>query len=55
MPHDGAMRNSVFFGDNLDVLRTEIADASVDLMCLDPPFHSPANYNVLFKLPDGRE
>ena len=49
------MRNSLFFGDNLEVLRTEIADASVDLMYPDPPFHSAANYNVLFKSPDGRE
>ena len=48
------MRNSLFFGDNLEVLRTEIADASVDLIYLDPPFNSAANYNVLFKSPDGR-
>jgi len=54
MPQDGAMRNSLFFGDNLEVLRTEIADASVDLIYLDPPFNSAANYAVLCKSSDGR-
>lgn len=37
--------NKLFYGDNLDVLRGE----SVDLIYLDPPFNSNANYNVLFK------
>ena len=51
----GAMAvNTLFFGDNLQVLREEIADASVDLIYLDPPFNSAANYNVLFRAPDGR-
>ena len=54
MPHDPAMKNTLFFGDNLAVLRNEIPDASVDLVYLDPPFNSAANYNVLFKSPDGR-
>jgi 16S rRNA G966 N2-methylase RsmD len=30
------------------VLRTHIADESVDLIYLDPPFNSNASYNVLF-------
>lgn len=33
-------RNQLFFGDNLRVLRESIADASVDLIYLDPPFNS---------------
>jgi len=32
--------NRLFFGDNLDVLRRHIPDASVDLVYLDPPFNS---------------
>lgn len=43
----------LYYGDNLDVLRQHIADASVDLIYLDPPFNSNANYNVLFAEQDG--
>jgi DNA modification methylase len=45
--------NQLFYGDNLDVLRRHIADASVDLVYLDPPFNSNASYNVLFAEHDG--
>ena len=45
--------NKLFFGDNLDVLRNEIDDESIDLIYLDPPFNSQASYNVLFKSPTG--
>jgi len=41
--------NTLFYGDNLDILRDHIADASVDLVYLDPPFNSGRNFNVLFK------
>jgi len=47
------MTNRLFYGDNLDVLRDSIADESVDLIYLDPPFNSNASYNVLFKAPSG--
>lgn len=40
--------NLLYYGDNLDVLRRHIKDESVDLVYLDPPFNSNANYNVLF-------
>lgn len=40
--------NALIYGDNLDVLRRHIAPESVDLVYLDPPFNSNANYNVLF-------
>ncbi|HCQ65711.1 MAG TPA: site-specific DNA-methyltransferase, partial [Rhodobacteraceae bacterium] len=43
------------YGDNLDVLRESIADESVDLIYLDPPFNSNASYNVLFKGPKGND
>ncbi|WP_234819636.1 MULTISPECIES: site-specific DNA-methyltransferase [Sinorhizobium] len=45
------MMNQLWFGDNLVILREEIATESVDLVYLDPPFNSNANYNVLFKTP----
>lgn len=45
------MNNQLFFSDNLHVLRDSIADASVDLIYLDPPFNSKRDYNLLFKTP----
>jgi adenine specific DNA methylase Mod len=40
--------NTLYYGDNLDVLRRHVADESVDLVYLDPPFKSNQDYNVLF-------
>ena len=45
------MSRQLFFGDNLQVMRERIADASVDLIYLDPPFNSKRDYNLLFKTP----
>jgi site-specific DNA-methyltransferase (adenine-specific) len=45
--------NQLYYGDNLYVLRETIPSESVDLIYLDPPFNSSANYNVLFKSPKG--
>jgi DNA modification methylase len=47
--------NRLLFGDNLKWLRdTRIfPDASVDLVYLDPPFNSNADYNVLFREASG--
>jgi site-specific DNA-methyltransferase (adenine-specific) len=45
--------NHLYYGDNLGVLREQIATESVDLIYLDPPFNSNASYNVLFKAPSG--
>jgi site-specific DNA-methyltransferase (adenine-specific) len=47
------MSNTLFYGDNLSVLRESIASENVDLIYLDPPFNSNASYNVLFKAPSG--
>jgi site-specific DNA-methyltransferase (adenine-specific) len=47
------MTNALYYGDNLAVLRESIANESVDLIYLDPPFNSNASYNVLFKAPSG--
>ncbi len=49
------MRNALYYGDNLQVLREYIPDESVDLVYLDPPFNSNASYNVLFKERTGEE
>ncbi len=38
----------LYFGDNLQVLRESINSESVDLVYLDPPFNSNADYNVIF-------
>ncbi len=40
--------NVLYYGDNLDVLRRHVKDATVDLVYLDPPFKSNQDYNVLF-------
>jgi len=47
--------NTLYYGDNLQVLRSSVATESVDLVYLDPPFNSQANYNVLFKAPTGQK
>lgn len=47
------MKNTLYYGDNLDVLRRYVADESVDLVYLDPPFNSARDYNVLFEAKDG--
>src|SRR5438067_1024609 len=45
--------NYLFYGDNLDVLGRHVKDETVDLVYLDPPFNSNADYNVLFGHVDG--
>jgi site-specific DNA-methyltransferase (adenine-specific) len=47
--------NTLFYGDNLPILREYIPDESIDLVYLDPPFNSNRNYNVLFRDESGRE
>ena len=49
------MTNKLCFGDCLDILdmpgdggRPLVADESVDLVYLDPPFNSKADYNMIF-------
>lgn len=49
----GSMSNRLYYADNLVALREHVADASVDLVYLDPPFNSNANYNILFRSPAG--
>ncbi len=47
------MENTLYYGDNLKVLREYIQDESIDLIYLDPPFNSNRSYNVLFKDESG--
>ena len=49
----GLENNTLFYGDNLDILRHLIPNDFVDLIYLDPPFNSKADYNVLFKEKTG--
>ena len=43
------MENTLYYGDNLKIMRENIPDESVDLVYLDPPFNSNADYNVIFR------
>ena len=47
--------NILYYGDNLDILHRYVADESVDLVYLDPPFNSNATYNVLFAEHHGEQ
>ncbi len=47
------MQNTLYYGDNLEILRKHVADESVDLIYLDPPFNSSRTYNLLFKQHKG--
>jgi len=47
------MSRTLYYGDNLTVLREHVRDETVDLIYLDPPFNPKVAYNVLFSTPDG--
>jgi site-specific DNA-methyltransferase (adenine-specific) len=47
--------NTLFYGDNLSILRDYIPTESIDLIYLDPPFNSSRTYNVLFKDESGED
>jgi site-specific DNA-methyltransferase (adenine-specific) len=38
----------LYYGDNLEILRNKIADESVDLCYIDPPFNSKRNYFQIY-------
>lgn len=48
-------KNTLFYGDNLDILRNHFPSDCIDLVYLDPPFNSKADYNVLFKEKSGEQ
>ena len=47
------MANTLYYGDNLDVMRQHLPDESVDLIYVDPPFNSNRDYNILFAEQSG--
>jgi site-specific DNA-methyltransferase (adenine-specific) len=47
--------NTLWYGDNLGILKKYIENESIDLIYLDPPFNSNANYNILYKEPSGEK
>lgn len=51
------MGNALYFGDNLEWLRdrSHFPDGFVDLIYLDPPFNSNANYSKIFSEPGGAQ
>ncbi len=47
MTETAGLESTLFYRDNLEVLRTEFPGDSVDLIYLDPPFNSNATYEML--------
>jgi site-specific DNA-methyltransferase (adenine-specific) len=47
------IKNRLYFGDNLGILKHYMDDNSIDLIYLDPPFQSGKDYNILFKDKNG--
>jgi adenine specific DNA methylase Mod len=46
---------TLYYGDNLDILRRYLRDETVDLVYLDSPFNSAQNYNAFFHEKDGAD
>ena len=46
---------TLYYGDNLDILRRYMKDETVDLVYLDPPFNSARNFNAFFHEKDGTD
>ncbi len=42
------IKNRLYYGDNLDVLRGKIDSETIDLCYIDPPFNSKRNYNQIY-------
>jgi len=40
--------NTLYYGDNLEVLRKYIRSETIDLCYIDPPFNSKRNYNQIY-------
>lgn len=46
--------DTLYYGDNLEILQRFISDATVDLVYLDPPFSGKAEYSAIFRDESGR-
>jgi len=49
------MENTLYYGDNLEILGEYIGNNSIDLIYLDPPFNSKQSYNILFAEKNGTQ
>jgi len=49
------IKNTLYYGDNMEILREHIPEESVDLIYLDPPFKRNQDYNILFKERSGTD
>jgi DNA modification methylase len=49
------MNNTLYYGDNLEVLRKYIRDETVDLCYIDPPFNSKRTYNQIYNNVGGED
>lgn len=49
------MKNELYYGDNLEVLRCKIPSESVDLCYIDPPFNSKRNYFQIYNNQGGED
>ena len=47
--------NTLYYGDNLEVLRKYIKDETVALCYIDPPFNSKRNYNQIYNNIGGED
>jgi len=45
----------LYYGDNLEILRNKIANESVDLCCIDPPFNSKRSYFQIYNNIGGEQ
>lgn len=52
LAHD--LVDTLYYGDNLEILTRFISDETVDLVYLDPPFNKSAAYSVIFRDESGR-
>lgn len=49
------MKNILYYGDNLEILRKKIADDSIDLCYIDPPFNSKRSYFQIYNQISGEQ
>ncbi len=47
--------NTLYYGDNLEVMRKYLKDETIDLCYIDPPFNSKRNYNQIYNNIGGED
>lgn len=50
-----AKDSTIYYGDNLEVMRKFIRDQTADLCYIDPPFNSKRNYNQIYNNIGGED